>query len=294
MSSPIELYLGQLRAKLERRFDSECADQLLTEIRAHLVDSASELEEDGVERMEAERVSVSRFGAPERAAFLMPLGHQFGTGDRYWGRGAFWIAVIVALALTWYAYSPFVIRPFGEDGLRSAMTALLVLYAYACWRARSFAMVKHSAVVVGLIVMATSLLRVQNVDPSSQDLATDKSYLTWTAELGSGGDGDFPTQTLLADLGKPHDNVEVSIPDSSGSNPAPVESPPSRNSDPDLSIHGMAPITGQSWSLVREGSLPEVSQFLLGWLFLILVTNAAVCWVGCLEHEQKGGVSLIQ
>lgn len=287
MSSPIELYLGQLRAKLEKRFDSECADQLLSEIRAHLADSAAELEDDGVERTEAERVSVSRFGAPERAVFLLPLGQQFGTGDRYWGWGAFGIAIVVALGLTWYAFRPFGGRPFDQEGLRPAMTLLLMFYAYASWRARSFAMVKHSAVVVGLIVMATSLVRHQVADPSIREVAGG-SYEGVYAEL-SIGSSLFP----IADLGKPYENSTISVPDS-----APLTTPsdprPDRTGMKRFSVPGMAPINESSWSLAGQGALPEVSQLLLSWLFLILMTNAAVCWIGCLEHEQKGGVSLVQ
>ena len=294
MSSPIELYLGQLRAKLEKRFDSECADQLLCEIRTHLSDSAAELEEDGVERIEAERVSVSRFGAPERAAFLLPLGQQFGTGDRYWGRGAFWIASLVALGLTWYAFSPFGSRPISLEGLRPIMTLLLMFYAYACWRARSFAMVKHSAVVVGLIVMVTSLVRLQVVDPSLREVA-GASFEGVHVELGNSSESfGFGLSTLpLADLGKPHDIFKTTVPDSSQS--LGPQLPQRQASEHQRSsIPGMAPLSEQSWPLAGNGALPEVSQLLLSWLFLILMTNAAVCWIGCLEHEQKGGVSLVQ
>lgn len=294
MSSPIELYLGQLRAKLERRFDSECADQLLSEIRAHLVDSAAELEDDGIERTEAERVSVSRFGAPERAAFLMPLGQQYGTGDRYWGHGAFGIAIVAALGLTWYAFSPLAHRAIEMDSLRLAMTFLLALYAYACWRARSFAMVKHAAFVVGLIVMVTSLFRVQLADPSIRDLAMEKPYFGWTAELRGPQFGDLKSGMILADLGKPHDNANIPMPDSPPPDRAAVEKEPIAKSEKLPPINGMAPVSGSGWDIARDGSMPEVSQLLLSWLFLILVTNAAVCWIGCLEHEQKGGVGLVQ
>ena len=292
MHSPIELYLGQLRAKLERRFDSECADQLLSEIRAHLADATAELQDEGIDRLEAERVSISRFGAPERAAFLLPLGQQFGTGDRYWGIGAFWIAIVVALGLTWYAFSPFGGRPNSEDGLRPAMTLMLMLYAYACWRARSFAMVKHSAVVVGLIVMITSLARVQAVDPSIQEVA-GASHERVFAELGpnSGAIGFGLSNLPLADLGKPFENFRMSVPDSPL---APSKLREEANRGTGLTIPGMAPLSDESWKLAGNGALPEVSQLLLSWLFLILMTNAAVCWIGCLEHEQKGGVSLVQ
>ena len=295
MHSPIELYLGQLRAKLEKRFDSECADQLLSEIRAHLTDSSAELQEEGVERLEAERVSISRFGAPERAAFLLPLGQQFGTGDRYWGKGAFWIAIAAALGLTWYAFSPLGGSSTSEAILRPIMTLVLMFYAYASWRARSFAMVKHSAVVVGLIVMLTSLVRVQVADPSVQEVVRG-SYDGVYAELGaeSGTFGLGLTHLPLADLGKPFENFKMSVPDS-----PPSTLPPSRARDEAIArngpaIPGMAPLSEESWKLGGNGALPEVSQLLLSWLFLILMTNAAVCWIGCLEHEQKGGVSLVQ
>jgi hypothetical protein len=292
--SPIELYLGQLRAKLERRFDSECADQLLSEIRAHLADSTAELQDEGVERLEAERVSISRFGAPERAAFLLPLGQQFGTGDRYWGRGAFWIAIVVALGLTWYAFSPFGGRPVSEDNFRPVTTLLLMFYAYACWRARSFAMVKHSAIVVGLIVMVTSLVRIQVVDPSIREVAGG-AYEGVYAELGNSGSFGIGLSNLpFADLGKPFENLKMSVPDSAPPTLAPSKPRGDETSSKGLAIPGMAPLSEESWELTGNGALPEVSQLLLSWLFLILMTNAAVCWIGCLEHEQKGGVSLIQ
>jgi len=293
--SPIELYLGQLRAKLEKRFDSECADQLLSEIRAHLIDSSAELQDEGVERLEAERVSISRFGAPERAAFLLPLGQQFGTGDRYWGKGAFWIAIFAALGLTWYAFSPSGERPFSEDVLRSVMTLALLFYAYACWRARSFAMVKHSAVAVGLIVMLTSLVRVKVADPSVQEVVRG-SYGGAVAELSfdTGAFGFGLSNLPLADLGKPYENLKMSVPDSPASSAAPNKTRDEAVAGKNLAIPGMAPLSEESWKLGAGGALPEVSQLLLSWLFLILMTNAAVCWIGCLEHEQKGGVSLVQ
>jgi hypothetical protein len=292
VTSPIDLYLSQLRTKLESRFDSECTNELLSEIRAHLSDAACELEEEGLARAEAERLSISRFGAPEKAAFLLPWGQQFGTGDRYWGRGAFWIAISVALGLTWYAFDPFAGRAFPVEALRPMTSMLLVFYAYACWRARSFAMVKQSAIALGLFVVVTSLLRLQFVDPALRDTA----YAGGTESLVASLDPGTP---FLADLGSSNDVLPITL-DSGPAATAPeprVAEPKvdaSRSSSAPYDVPGTAPFGRNPWALSTEGALPEVSQLLLSWLFLILMTNAAVCWIGCLEHEQNGGVTLVQ
>lgn len=295
--SPIELYLGQLRAKLETRFDSECADQLLTEIRAHLTDSAAELEEEGVLREEAERLSVSRFGAPEKAAFLLPLGQQFGTGDRYWGRGAFWVSIIVALGLTWYALDPTGHRVLSKNELPPILALILAFYAYACWRAKSFSMVRQSSIAIALIIVVTGLFRVHIVDPTLVDTAANPSFRTHLVQrefspltIGS-TDSMAP---LIADLRTSSNRSAAADLSYSADRPASLPSDSDGTSAKESVIHGMAPIGQDPWSLTQQGLLPEVSQLLLSWLFLILMVNASVCWVGCLEHEQKGGLTLVQ
>lgn len=296
--SPIELYLGQLRAKLETRFDSECADQLLSEIRAHLADAAVELEEDGVQREEAERVSVSRFGAPEKAAFLLPLGQQYGTGDRYWGRGAFWVSIVVALGLTWYALDPTGHRFLSQSELPPILALILGFYAYACWRARSFSMVRQSSIAIALIVVVTGLFRVHIVDPTLIDSAQRDVRGPMLAQRASpdfsSGSLDSPVLPLIADLRSATHKDSTFGASYSADRPATDSEPFVEDEEAEPVLHGMAPFGQSPWALTQEGLLPEVSQLLLSWLFLILMVNASVCWVGCLEHEQKGGLLLVQ
>lgn len=295
--SPIDVYLGQLRAKLETRFDSECADQLLSEIQAHLVDSAEELEVEGVPRDEAERVSISRFGAPEKAAFLLPLGTQFGTGDRYWGRGAFWVSIIVALGLTWYALDPTGHRVLSKSELSPYLALILSFYAYACWRAKSFSMVRQSSIAIAMIVVVTGLFRVHVVDPTLMDTASrtdgrplltqhDPRILSVGRFGGTVSDYFADLRTASKSATDPPISYSADRPglDESSEDSAQAETP----------LYGMAPFGKSPWTLTQEGLLPEVSQLLLSWLFLILMVNASVCWVGCLEHEQKGGLELVQ
>lgn len=296
--SPIDLYLGQLRAKLETRFDSECADQLLSEIRAHLADAAAELEEEGVLRDEAERVSVSRFGAPEKAAFLMPLGQQYGTGDRYWGRGAFWVSIIVALGLTWYALDPTGHRVLAKSELPPILALILGFYAYACWRARSFSMVRQSSIAIAMIVVVTGLFRVHVVDPTLANTASLDSTqsLLVQRDLSPSIAGRFDSKftDYLADLRTSTNRSDAKGLDYSADRAVPLDPPRAESPEPEPVLHGMAPFGQNPWALTQEGLLPEVSQLLLSWLFLILMANASVCWVGCLEHEQKGGLMLVQ
>jgi hypothetical protein len=149
-------------------------------------------------------------------------------------------------------------------------------------------MLRQSAAVVAGIVMLTGLAQV---GPSS-DVYSRRSAPNATTGLLAAGfdfqslDAGFPKlpAPILADLGvpsgrastQPHSAFEPSL--EPGSPPMP----------------GMAPVGKNPWELAQEGLLPEVSQMLLSWLFLILMANAAVCWIGCLEHEQKGGVALLQ
>lgn len=297
MSGPIESYLGQLRAKLETRFEQECADQLVSEIHAHLIDAAEELEDQGVSRIEAESLAVSRFGAPEKAAFLLPLGKQFGTGDRYWGRGAFWAATVAALGLTWYALDPFSQRALSKEELSPILTLVLMFYAYACWRAKSYSMVRQSSVVIAIIVMVTGLFRIHVVDPTLRDTYQDTPPSRLLTQRTPTGRLDWSRS--IADLGihrqmlAPRLELAVDSAPSTGSvRPAPETL--SEWETPKMALPGMAPIGQNPWDLARTGLLPDVSQLLLSWLFMLLMTNAAICWVGGLEHEQKGGVALVQ
>jgi hypothetical protein len=290
VASPIEQYLGQLRSKLESRFDSECADQLLSEIRSHLADAAEELEDEGVPRIEAEQLSVQRFGAPEKAAFLLPLGQQFGTGDKYWGWVAFGLAIAAALGLEWYAISATAQGYLSILEIRPILTGILVVYAYACWRAKSFSMLRQSAFVVAMIVMLTSLTRVDWTDKAVQGvtgLTSTRSLYVQRADSPLRQLG-IPSisSSLLGDLGTPSGRP-AHTGELAGGGPMSAELPQPK-------VPGMAPIGQNPWELTQEGFLPEVSQLLLSWLFLILMANAAVCWVGCLEHDQKNGVALLQ
>lgn len=301
MASSIESYLGQLRSKLEARFDSECADQLLSEIRSHLVDSAAELEDEGVDREEAERLSVARFGAPEKAAFLLPLGKQFGTGDRYWGRGAFWVSVLAALGLIWYGVDPTANEWLSPSQIPPILALVLVLYGYAVWKAKSFSMIRQSSIVVALMLLTTGIFQRQVVDPAFGESAggrleglqafrgtpnVPQASLSLTLDSGyratSGGvqTTDLPSvpRMMLA----------------SDTSAAPPIERASVEPSPAAPVYGMAPASANPWDLTGSSLFPEVSQMLLTWLYFLLTVNAAVCWVGCIEHEQKSGVLLVQ
>lgn len=298
MANPIDLYLGQLRVKLESRFDSESADELLSEIRSHLVDAAAELELDGVSAVEAERLSIARFGAPERAAFLLPLGKQFGTGDRYWGRGAFWASTLATLALTWYGLDPAARQWITPQEIPPILALVLCFYGYACWKAKSFSMIRQSSVVVALILLATGLFQSQVVEPAFKgEWGQAEAFRAPKLPNGFAGASSWLT-TGIGDLGI-HGNAWSDSNESpallrrfeAGSVAAPDERIGRADGNP---LYGMAPIGNDPWNLTRGGALPEVSQLLLSWLFFILIANASVCWVGSLEHEQKSGALLVQ
>jgi hypothetical protein len=284
--------LGQLRLKLEARFDSESADELLSEIRSHLIDAAAEFELEGVSASEAERLSVARFGAPEKAAFLLPLGKQFGTGDRYWGRGAFWASTLAALGLTWYGLDPEARRFFSPNEIPPILALFLCFYGYACWKAKSFSMVRQSAVAIALMLLATGLFQRQIVEPAFgaggsifEELRAEK---TLTAELAM---PSWLEGNGLADLGY-RARTDLATPERAARKPA--EGDPAGGWSDQSKLYGMAPLGKNPWEISRGGLLPEVSQLLLTWLFFILMANASICWVGCIEHEQKGGALLVQ
>ncbi len=296
MAKPIESYLGQLRLKLESRFDSESADELLSEIRSHLVDAAAEFELEGVAPSEAERLSVARFGAPEKAAFLLPLGKQFGTGDRYWGRGAFWASTLAALGLTWYGLDPTARHLLTPSEIPPLLALVLCFYGYACWKARSFSMIRQSAVVIALILLATGIFQRHVVDPAFGGIESSEFSGLRVQRSPSQAGLAYWTGSGAAEMGM---RLASGSEGSEGLAPAVREVRPAPSPEPEVAkstrpIYGMAPIGTNPWELTRGGVLPEVSQLLLSWLFFILMANAAVCWMGCLEHEQKGGVLLVQ
>jgi hypothetical protein len=281
----------RLYDKLASRFGVSCAGEVVSEIESHLVEAADELKARGLPLEAAERLSIARFGMPERAALFTPYSARFESGDRYWGHIAFGAALLGALGLAILALAPAAASWAASEALRPGLTVLLLVYGFACRKAKSFSMLRQSICAIALLVLAAGLFSERS-QPAAWSPLSPTSRLLAMRTLGQIDAATMLGGMPFAELPgmRAHSDSEAAPPLVAGSERAGSlkldRIPPG--------MHGMAPLSMDPWGLAKDGFLPEVSQILLAWLFFVLMTNAAVCWIGSLEFEQKGGAALIQ
>jgi hypothetical protein len=99
--SDIEALVTRIRGQME--LDSETEHQVLSELRAHLLEALAEARAAGLDEQQAMAQVAARFGAEEVGSQLQEAHAGWGTADGVIAAG---LPTLCALVLRWLVYAP--------------------------------------------------------------------------------------------------------------------------------------------------------------------------------------------